>query len=233
MYKPVKDFFTGLGYAVNAEVLGIDVCMQKDGVLTVIELKKGMNMTLLCQAVDRQSITSQVYVAVPRPKYQRSRENELCRRIVKKLDLGLIYVNMTDVSIEIIHFPPSQVKNRSQKRKDMVTKEIEGRSLDVNKGGQVKKPVATAYRERAIHVACALEQGGALTVGELRRDYGCDEKTVNILKDNYHGWFVKVSGERRGAKYGLTAEGIGMLMDESAGGDFMELVKVYRGEIED
>jgi hypothetical protein len=207
--------------------------MRKDGVLTVIELKKSLNMTLLCQAVDRQSITSQVYIAVPRPKYQRNRENELLRRIVKKLDLGLIYVGMPDKSVEIVHFPPVEVKNRSKKRKESVMKEIEGRSVDVNTGGQTRKPVATAYRERAIRVACALEQGGALTVRELRKDYNCDPSTASIIQRDFNGWFVKASGNGPNTRYGLTAKGIGMLLDESAGGDFMELVKLYRGEIDD
>jgi len=229
MYKPVKDFFTGLGYNVNGEVLGIDVCMQKDGVLTVIELKKSLNMTLLCQAVDRQSITSQVYIAVPRPRYPTNRENTIIRRIVKKLDIGLIYVKLPENTIEIIHFPPVELKNPSKKRAQKVTKELSGRSVDVNKGGQTRKPIATAYRERAVRVACALERGGALTVKELRVDYNCDKDTSSIVQNNFHGWFEKVK-DGKTIRYGLSAKGIEMLLDESNGGDFMELVRLYRSE---
>ncbi|MCL2704363.1 MAG: DUF2161 family putative PD-(D/E)XK-type phosphodiesterase [Defluviitaleaceae bacterium] len=235
MYKPVKDFFTGLGYAVNAEVLGIDICLRKDGVLTVIELKKSLNMTLLCQAVDRQSVTSQVYVAVPRPRHPHSRENELARRIVKRLGLGLIYVKMDSAlkGVEIAHFPPAEVKTASKKRRERVVKEIEGRTVDVNTGGQTKKPIATAYRERAVKTACALEKGGALTVRELRGEYDCDPSVSYILRNNHYGWFERVSVEGRNIRYGLSAKGIEMLLDESAGGDFMELIKVYREEILD
>ena len=236
MYKPVKDFFTGLGYAVNGEVLGIDVCMQKDGVLTVIELKKSLNLKLLCQAVDRQSVTSQVYIAVPRPKYPKGRENTLVRRIVSRLELGLIYINMERRSpsaslVEIVHFPPAQLKTPSKKRKEQLDKELAGRRVDLNKGGQTGIAVATAYRERALRILCALERGGSQSVKELRRDYGCKEDTSGILTKNFYGWFDRQPGAGREKIYCLSPAGRKLLDEASAGGEFAELVDIYREEV--
>ncbi|MCL2407717.1 MAG: DUF2161 family putative PD-(D/E)XK-type phosphodiesterase [Defluviitaleaceae bacterium] len=232
MYKPVKDFFTGMGYTVNGEVLGIDICLQKDGVLTIIEMKKSLNMTLLIQAVDRQSVTGQVFIAVPRPLRPRHKDTKTVETILKKLGLGLIYVNMSSrpKSIEIIMFPSVDLKARGTKRKEQVDKELAGRSVDVNTGGQTRKPIATAYRERAVRIAALLETHGALSVKNLRHDHGCDEKTNYILKNNYYGWFEHVTGERSNAAYGLSADGISMLLDEAAGGDFMELIQAYRSD---
>ncbi|MDR1703199.1 MAG: DUF2161 family putative PD-(D/E)XK-type phosphodiesterase [Clostridiales bacterium] len=228
LYKPVKDFFTGLGYAVNAEVKGIDVAMVKDGILTVIELKKAFNMTLLYQAVDRQSITSQVYVAIPRPRYTRGRECALMRRILKKLGIGLIFVSLgrnqdKTPGVIIDTLPTPEVKNASKKRKESVLTELAGRSADVNTGGQTGKPIGTAYREQSIKIACLLEKYGALSPKELV-DMGCAKGARTMLYRNHHGWFEHVSK----GLYGLSAQGIGMLMDEATGGDFAEIVKSYR-----
>lgn len=204
MYKPVKDFFTGLGYAVNAEVMGIDICMRKDGVLTVVELKKNMNFKLLCQAVDRQSVTSQVFVAVPRPKYPHGKENDLARRIVKRLGLGLIYVKMDGAKgIEIVHFPPADIKSPSKLRKARVDKELAGRSADMNVGGQSGAKVVTAYRERAMGIAQILARHGPMSAKELRQNHGCGEDTSNILYRNHYGWFKRIG---RG-QYALSAAG--------------------------
>lgn len=230
MYKPVKDFFTGLGYSVNAEVKGIDVAMVKDGVLTVVELKKHLNITLLYQAVDRQSVTSQVYVAIPRPRRIRSKENAVMLKILKKLELGLIYVDMGRTSgVEIVRFPTAEVKSPSRKRKNMVMSEISGRSVDVNKGGQTRKPIATAYREKAVKIACVLENCGALSARELVRNHGCSADAYRILTKNYYGWFEKAGK----AKFGLSKDGVGMLLDEAAAGEFKDLINSYRREPED
>jgi hypothetical protein len=225
MYKPVKDFFVGLGYAVNAEVKGIDVAMVKDGVLTVIELKKSFNMRLLYQAVDRQSVTSQVYVAIPRPRHIYGRECVLMRRILKKLGLGLIFVSVDKgaAGVTIDTLPTADIKNPSKKRKESVLTEMAGRSADVNKGGQTGKPIGTAYREKSIKIACVLERYGALPPKELV-SLGCDKSAGLICYRNHHGWFEHVSK----GMYGLSARGISMLMDESAGGDFEELVGKLR-----
>jgi hypothetical protein len=52
------------------------------------------------------------------------------------------------------------------------------------------------------------------------------------MQKNFQGGFVKVSGNKQNIRYGLSASGIQMLLDESSGGDFMELVKLYRGELD-
>lgn len=228
MYAPVRDFFASMGYTVRGEVKDCDIAMQKDGALVVVELKKSFNITLLYQAVDRQKFTSQVYAAIPRPKRIKDRESALLRQILQKLGIGLIYVNMDGIikSVEIAVFPPAVIKKGGKKQRDAVLKEIGERSIDLNAGGQTGKPLATAYREKAVKIACALEHSGALLPKELVSLYGCDRYSAAILRNNFYGWFEKAADRR----YGLSGKGIAMLEGDYGpdGGAFAELVGLYR-----
>lgn len=222
MYEPVKEFFTGMGYLVHGEVKGCDIAMRKDGALIVIELKKAFSLKLLYQAIDRLGVTSQVYVAIPRPIRTRSREASQMLKILKKLEIGLIYVNMESAvkSVEIIAFPPPVLKSGSKRRRDAVLGEMDGRSADLNRGGQTRKPLATAYREKTVKIACALEASGQLAPKELVNLHGCDKKTGVILRQNFYGWFDKTAP----GLYALSAKGVAML----AGEEFSRLADIYR-----
>src|SRR5690625_2506720 len=68
LYKPVQHYFHSLGYRVQAEVNDCDVVAVKDDSLIIIELKLNLNITLLMQATKRQKFTSEVYIAIPKPK---------------------------------------------------------------------------------------------------------------------------------------------------------------------
>jgi hypothetical protein len=49
----------------------------------------------------------------------------------------------------------------------------------------------TAYRENAIHIACALKEHGPLSPKQLRA-HGTGPKTLGILYDNVYGWFERI-----------------------------------------
>jgi hypothetical protein len=53
---------------------------------------------------------------------------------------------------------------------------------------------------------------------------GCDKRARTIVYNNHHGWFEHLAK----GLYGLSAQGIRMLMEESGGGDFEEIVKKLR-----
>ena len=118
LYAPVKAFLDGQGYEVKSEVGPADVVACRDGDdPVVIELKTGFSLTLVHQAVARQSLTDAVYIAVPRGKgraFLTSLKNmkKLCRR----LGLGLLTVRMSDDLVEV-HCDPGPFQPRKSKLK--------------------------------------------------------------------------------------------------------------------
>ena len=67
LYPPIKALLESQGYEVKGEVGSADVVAVRgteDPV--VVELKTGFSLSLLHQAIDRQSVTDIVYLAVPR-----------------------------------------------------------------------------------------------------------------------------------------------------------------------
>jgi len=226
LYMPIRHFFTELGYQVNAEVKGCDVAMTKNGELLIVELKKSFNITLLYQALDRQKLTSQVYAAVPRPKRAHGAEYTGMIQIAKKLEIGLMTVALDSPvkHVEILVFPPASQVTPVKKpgRREGVLKEMAGRTIDTNLGGSTRRKLMTAYREKSIHIACAIEKNGALTAKALVQ-YGCDANAHGIVYQNHYGWFERV---RKGV-YDLTSAGRTML----AGSEFGELLAYYRSAL--
>jgi len=225
LYPPIQKFFTELGYRVNAEVKGCDVAMTKDNELVIIELKKTFNMTLLYQLMDRQRLTTQVYAAIPRPKRAKGAEYTNMLQIAKKLEIGLMTVALDSPvrHVEVLVFPPAAVLKALKKpaRRAGVLKEMAGRTIDSNLGGSTRRKLMTAYREKAVRIACVMERHGDLSGKELVA-LGCDAKARNIAADNHYGWFLRVS---KGI-YRLTQAGLDML----ASGEFGALVQHFRAE---
>ncbi len=206
LFAPVRELFVKDGYCVNAEVKGCDMTALKDDELVIIELKKNLTVALLAQGLDRQRAGAKVYVAVPKPKNYSPRKFADTLKVIKKLELGLIFVTLrenhsfAEIAAEPEeYFPPASV-NRKKRR--AILDEINGRTVDMNVGGVTKKKIATAYTEKCIHIACILDTYGEMSAAELRR-HGADEKAYSILHFNAYGWFKKV---RKGV-YGITDKG--------------------------
>jgi len=202
LFAPIRDHFTSLGYEVTAEVNHCDVVALKDNEIIIVELKRSLNMTLLTQAVDRQSLSEQVYIAIPEPANPGGKRFKAQQRVVKRLGLGLITVYRSPIRVaaNVRHAPDWQGRINARRR-DRLLKEIEGRTLQRNTGGAKGIPVYTAYRESAVMLANLLLINGPTRVAELRGYTG--DKTQSILSRNIYGWFAR---ESRGI-YSLTETG--------------------------
>ena len=93
----------------------------------------------------------------------------------------------------------------ARKRKGLL-KEFATRQGDPNTGGQTRQVIVTAYRQDALRIARALDEGGPQKPSDLNKSLGI-ERARTILYANYYGWFDRID---RGI-YGLTdlgAEGL-------------------------
>jgi len=194
LYPPVKKYLEDQGYKVNSEVKHCDVTAERGSELLVVELKTHFNATLLIQAAERQRIADAVYVALPAPGRTAAKKhwNGMCH-LLKRLELGLILVRFlkSGPRVEIAFHPAPYTAKRQHKKRSAIIREIHNRSGDYNVGGSVGSKLVTAYRERAIEIACLLEDSGPLSPADLKRKGSCDQ-TGSILSKNYYGWFERV-----------------------------------------
>ena len=225
LYRPMYDYLVSQGYTVRSEVHHCDIAAVKGEDLIVIELKKGFSITLLAQAVERQKITSSVYVAIPRPSNKRKwmGQTKTVQGLLRRLEIGLILVSLrkSKTPVEIIFHPLPFERHRRKAVHRAVIEEIEKRSGDFNEGGSVRRKLVTAYRENAIFVACCLRELGPVTPRKLR-SLGTGKKTLSILGRNVYSWFERVS---RGI-YGLSSRGRAELEQ------YPELVERYKELLE-
>ena len=223
MYAPLKAFFEGLGYDVRGEVKGIDMALVKENSLTAVEMKKNFNATLLFQALDRQRLAAEVYVAIPLAAFLKNKRH--IRHILERMGLGLVTVDMKkpEQAVEK-QLAPNTAKARNNKASRAVMAEFGGRSFDENVGGAAGAKLVTAHKERSLQIACALERLGTASPALLRRDFDCHVTTGQILQKNVLGWFERVEK----GKYALSWQGHEAL-DEPL---FSRLVALYRKKLE-
>ncbi len=193
LYPPIKLFLEGQGYEVKAEVGAADVVACRGGEPPVIvELKTGFSLALVHQAVQRQTISDAVYIAVPRrvgKPFRAALRNmlSLCRR----LGLGLITVRMRDAFVEV-HCDPGPFQPRKSKiRAEGLLREFARRSGDPNTGGSVRGGIVTAYRQDAYRCAAHLAASGACRGAEVAKQTGVETAT-RMMARNHYGWFRRV-----------------------------------------
>ncbi|MDU4696092.1 MAG: DUF2161 family putative PD-(D/E)XK-type phosphodiesterase [Paenibacillus sp.] len=216
LYAPLKAFFEERGYEIKSEVRHCDlvgVRPDSDEPL-IVEMKKTFNLSLLLQGLERQRLSSEVYLAVERNRAKKGAHNQrwseitlLCRR----LGLGLIAVTRYKTKpafVEILCSPgnealyipgPKVVKRRAEK----LLHEFHERSGDYNVGGSTGTKLVTAYRERALRIALAIEEGGGEMSPKDARDRSGVGSAAAILQRDYYGWFRRVVRGR----YALTPAG--------------------------
>ncbi len=205
LFAPVKRLFEEHGYTVNAEVNSCDVTAVRGDDTVVVELKRNLSVTLLAQGVERQKLGARVYVAVPKPKNYSPKKFKPTLDVLKKLELGLIFVTLReDFSLaEAVADPePYTGFTVNKRKKTALMKEINGRACDLNTGGITGKKVITAYTEKCIYAALLMKHFGAMTPKKLR-SYGAADNIASALHFNAYGWF---SHPEKGV-YALTAEG--------------------------
>jgi hypothetical protein len=219
LYEPVKSYFTSLGYAVNAEVKGCDMTAVKEDELVIVELKLHFNITLLCQALERQRLTEIVYAAVPRPK-RMDKNSKAMLEIARRMRMGLILVALDSPAkgVQVVVEVPGKSNDtkthtrRSGMKREAVLNEANGRTSDMNKGGSAKIKINTVYREKCLKVACMLASSGPLTAALLVKRFGCDKGANAIMRNNYYGWFEP---QKERGFYGLSFEGRKFLEENS------------------
>jgi len=215
LYAPVKAHFTALGYEVKGEVGAADMVAvlhsDPEAAPVIIELKTGFTLSLFHQAINRQSMTDQVYIAVPRKSGKAAmtairRNKMLCRR----LGLGLITVRLKDKAV-VVHCEPAPFTPRKiKKRKAKLLSEFESRHGDPNLGGMTSSGMMTSYRQGALRCAKVLHDEGACKAAYVAKMAGF-EKARRLMAANHYGWFEKID---RGI-YGLTPAGAKALEDHA------------------
>lgn len=171
LYAPLKHFFERQGYEIKGEVRTCDlVGIREDEELPlIVEMKKSFNLALLLQGVERLKLSPNVYLAVERVRDKKGAVNQrwgeltgLCRR----LGLGLITVVFYKTKaplVEVLAEPgdaPPQVRSGARRRERLLY-EFRERSGDYNTGGSTRVKLVTAYREKALRVALALQTAEA------------------------------------------------------------------------
>jgi len=122
LYAPIKAHFEALGYEVKGEVGAADMVAvsraKGESEPVIIELKTGFTLSLFHQAINRQSMTDYVYIAVPRKTGKAAlvsirRNKMLCRR----LGIGLITVRLSDAKVVVQCEPKTFVPRKIKARK--------------------------------------------------------------------------------------------------------------------
>lgn len=246
LYAPVKKLLERLGFNVKGEVGKADIVAvrqaDKDGNvkdeadsgkngekddprdLVIVELKTSFSLTLFHQAIERQSVTDHVYIAVPRGKgrsFQKSLKNNisLCRR----LGLGLITVRLKDAFTEI-HLDPSPYSPRkSNKKRALLLRQFQKLQGDPNVGGLARRKITnedggtaiiTAYRQDALTCLKYLSSNGAQKASIVAKETRVDNAR-QIMSDNHYGWFERVPDLGRGY-YQISLIGQSALVDFKA-----------------
>ncbi|MFC4775658.1 DUF2161 family putative PD-(D/E)XK-type phosphodiesterase [Paenibacillus sp. GCM10023252] len=221
LYGPIKAYYERLGYIVKSEVVHCDLVAMKpdsqasDGQQTIIvEMKKTFNLALLLQGIERLRISDHVVLAVERNRSKKGAHNqrfgdltELCRM----LGIGLMTVTNYKTKPAVIELlcEPGELPTRRPRRtrQARLLQEFRERSGDYNTGGSGGRKLVTAYREKALRCAWALEAAG----GTLSPRRACElsgySRCGELLRSNYYGWFERVE---RGL-YRLRPEGAAAL----------------------
>ena len=196
LYLPVKTHFEALGYEVKAEVKDADVMAirpdEPDAPPVIVELKTVFSLKLLHQAIARQSITDQVYVAVPRWKGRAAwKVFKGNISICKRLEMGMISVNVVDGTVQVHNEPKPFKPRKNLKRKETTLKEFNGREGDRNIGGTPGGARNTAYRQDAEKCREYLAEHGPTKGAVVAKETGVERATA-IMRSNHYGWFDKV-----------------------------------------
>lgn len=202
LYPPIKAYLELQGYEVKSEIAGADVVAMRadDPDPVIVEMKIGMNLTLVQQGVARQAISDWVYLAVPTTKGRKTLAAHiaLCRR----LGLGFMTIRPRDGFVQVHCDPAPYAPRGSKARKGRLLREFQRRVGDPNVGGSTRVTLVTAYRQDAMRCAGFLAAQGPSKGAAVAKATGVPRATT-IMRDDHYGWFEKVE---RGV-YALTPKG--------------------------
>lgn len=204
LYLPLKRFLEGQGYEVKGEVMDCDVmAVRGDEEPLLVELKLSLNLSVLLQVVERLSLSSKVYIGVPRDVTVLKKKRKQVLKLIRMLGLGLVRIDPKKSQVEIV-LDPIEYKPRIAKRKqERLLGEFVHRVGDPNLGGTaMKQGVMTFYRQQALSIGAYLLEHGETKASVISKELD-DPKVRSILYRNVYGWFENVA---RGV-YGLSPKG--------------------------
>jgi len=194
LYPVVKRFLERAGFVCKGEVCGCDIVAVRDGVparLAIVEMKLGLNLDLLLQAVDRSRAADEVWLAVPATRRGRDRDRRV-HRLCRMLGLGLLAVDAARDRVEVLAEPGPYRPRPDRERRRALLGEHARRRGDPSHGGSARRPIMTAYRQRALACAARLSAGPGRPrdLKETAADAG------RILLRNAYGWFERTEPGR-------------------------------------
>jgi len=196
LYLPLKQFLEAQNYEVKGEVLNCDVMAVRDKEAPVIvELKVTLNLDVILQSVERLSLTSKVYIGVPKSCKSLNKRRKHIIKLLRMLGLGLLLIDVKkkDNNVEVLLDPGEYKPRKSKHRQQRLLGEFEKRVGDPNLGGiDSKKGITTAYRQQALAIAGFLQQQGPTKAAIIAKTLE-QAKARDILYRNYYGWFDRVS----------------------------------------
>ena len=196
LYLPLKRFLESQNYEVKGEVRNCDVlAVRADESPVIVELKRSLNLDVMLQAVARLSLTSKVYIGIPRRCGVLKRRRRQIIRLLKMLGLGLIVIDpdLKIGSVDVILDPGEYRPRVSKQRQKLLLGEFTQRTGDPNRGGtEMRKGIMTAYRQRALSIAQFLQTNGPAKASHISQTLQ-DPKARDILYRNVYGWFERVS----------------------------------------
>lgn len=192
MFPILKEFLESQEYTVKAEIMNADIVAMKDDIVLVIEMKTSFSTKLIYQGLQRLHLSDYVYLAIPKPssKVLKSSSFKEKKTIVRRLELGLILVDIEKEVVDVLLDPRTYHFKKNKKKRRRLLKEFHLRKTSVNVGGVTKTKLITAYRELALLALDAMKDGPKTT--KFLREYTNRKKIVNILQKNYYGWFERV-----------------------------------------
>ena len=204
---PVKEFFSRQGYIVKGEVHNCDIAMTKGDELFIIELKLQFGIKLIYQAIDRQSLSPNVFMGIARPKTEEGINKAVM--LSKRIGLGLLTVAPNAIDPVWLHCLPTTGKRVNQRARKALLDEFNARVGD-NIGGTTRTKRVTAYKEACIRLLYELE-AAPLSLKELKA-LG-HSKAQYIVANNYYGWFER----RARGIYGLSERGYQCITEDRRG----------------
>lgn len=213
LYPPVKSLLEAQGYVVKSEVGAADVVAVRGAEPPVIiELKLALSLTLFHQAIARQMVTDDVYIAVEHRSGKRfAKSVKQSVALARRLGLGLMTVRLSDGHVQVHSDPGPYTPRKSSKRQTTLLREFARRVGDPNTGGQGRQGLVTAYRQDALKLALFLFEAGASRGRDVARETGVIHAT-RMMRDDHYGWFERVET----GVYGLSPAGAAAVSEAPA-----------------
>lgn len=191
LYPAVKRFLEAQGFVAKGEIGSCDVVAVRPGeppLLVIAELKLGLSLDLILQAVDRMAAADAVWLAVKATRRGRDRDSR-ARKLCRLLGLGLMAVHPGRNDVEILAEPAPYKPRANPPRRRRLLAEHAARKGDPSPGGVRGVPIMTAYRQDALACAVLLQHGPANT----RTLKAATPRATSILYRNVYGWFERTA----------------------------------------